>query len=133
MMRQGLTDAVDLVIVSAIRKGEELGFQFREPWSLGGKQNLTAFELPRLDRHSRLLDCHLRCSGGGAQLLCLYFERPFGPARPHIVAVRRTAAHVRIGSGTTWPLAKLQKPPWYDRDPWRSSWVNIAKAWYARF
>jgi hypothetical protein len=35
----------------------------------------------------------------------------------------------RIRSGTSCPVVRLQNLPRYDNEPWRSSWLNIAKAW----
>jgi hypothetical protein len=40
-MRQGLTDAVDLIIMTSIRKSEELGFQICEPWHSVRKKHLA--------------------------------------------------------------------------------------------
>jgi hypothetical protein len=43
-MCQGLTDAVDLVIVTFIRKSEELGLQIRKPWRSVREKHLKTLE-----------------------------------------------------------------------------------------
>jgi hypothetical protein len=51
-VRQRLTDAVDLVIVAAIGKGEKLLLQKCEPRRLDGKQHTAILEFYRLYGHA---------------------------------------------------------------------------------
>ena len=52
LVSEGLTDAVDLIVVSTVREREELCLKLREPRRVLREQYLATFELSRLDRHA---------------------------------------------------------------------------------
>ncbi len=54
-MRQGLTDAVDLIVMTCIRKSEDLGLQIRKPWRFVWPIHPTTLEFCRLDCHANFL------------------------------------------------------------------------------
>src|SRR5947209_17654742 len=52
LVSEGLTDAVDLIVVSTVREREELCLKLREPQRVLREQYLATFALSRLDRHA---------------------------------------------------------------------------------
>jgi hypothetical protein len=52
LIAQGLADAVDLIVMTTVRKSEQLRFEISEPACLFREEHATALELSGLDGHS---------------------------------------------------------------------------------